>query len=327
MDGSEYSGNHGYAYDPNMMYVQDPRMMHHPAYYNQGQQWMWQGQGYHHGPPAQFYGGYPQMPVNYGYGYDGTDGVMYNQQEYQGYEIPENSGRRSKHSYSQNRTRNRNKVDQRQSYPNSYITTSNTSNNNQHSESISEADGKDSFCEGAGTTNSSEGDLNSKPSENSKIRGRFHGADGRTKHYDKEKQQTDRQKTYNKDFKAEKTNHESLDKRKTNTSVEGSKDTGTGDSVEDKGAKPKSYHKDTRHKDNKENVNSGKERNKHLENRDNRYHKSEGQLNSNRPHGQTSLMNMDKNEDGTFKNKSDESGDSSSKESGGRKKKKDFQVY
>jgi len=310
MDGRDFQ-DYNY-YDPNPVYMADGGIMPQQAYFHPGQgQWGYQGQGYN--PAPQFYGGYPQVPVNYGYGYDNQNGTTFNnQQNFQGYENQENSNRRSKHSYSQNRSRNRPRYDQRQQ---------NTDHSGTSHSMVGPNENQDIASTGASTNSNSVPDQNletnesnvnnnsndnPKPHERHKGRGgRFHGVDSRTKHYDRDKQIADRHKGYNKTYKSD----DATKAANKDTFSETTDKTG-GSREDSKGARPKSY-KDHRNKD-RNNQDQGR-RDKDVRDRHN-YRKNNEKAVDNTGGDSEERVTKEDLTDGV------------PRENNGRKKKKDYQV-
>lgn len=317
MDSREYHSNYNHYYDPNQMYLADG--MPHPAYFNPGHSWGWQGHGYHSGPQGpHFYGGYPQMEMNYGYGYDSHEGNMYNQPNFQSYENQENFNRRSKHSYSQNRSRNRPRFEHRHNntdnIPSSHSQENLSQNNNSNNGANITTDSQqtDGNLDDIGLDVKNESET-SKPHERFKGRGgRFHGVDGRTKHYDKDKQQLDRQKAYNKNYISEDMDHGMQKTSEESSDTKDNFDNGNAKRDNSKGARPKSY-KESRKKESRNHDNVKKEisDNHRIKN-----YKSDGQANK---------SNEDESNSADGKDSKEDNGDNS-KEYSGRKKKKEYQV-
>ncbi|XP_060590156.1 transcriptional repressor NF-X1-like isoform X2 [Ruditapes philippinarum] len=341
MEGHHYTdeNGYGYSYDPNQMYYIDPNMQQ-ADFYQQGQQygtWQWQPQGYQ---PVQqaMYGGYPQQGMNYNYYNQYDNGFVYNQQQglvnYDGQTAygRQSVSSRSKHSYSQNRSKNRQRPEVRHNI--SSYDTENSNNNAMEANIVSHKETDSDEVSGVNLINKESSTENSndatdfKGQDKSRNRGgRFQGTDSRTKKFDSRQQALDRQKGYDRNQRYDKGD-------RNNSSVNDwdvAKDEGKLSEDTESGARPKSYRDSRNNFDNRRDRYSEKDR-KNVQ---------EGGRNGSKSYGTDKSHSDSKNNESNDKvskdfgesDRNDASSpvnDASGKSDGNgkdRKKKKEYQVY
>jgi len=361
-----YGNGYEYVYDGSQMYYQDPN--YQQGYYGNDANWGWNGyQNY--GQGQQYYGNYEQPNVGYDYGYGYGNGTDYDYtgpnsvpQDYQQLQnrSQDNSGRKSKYSYSQNRSRNRQRPDVKSDGTAGADETLNTGAAGDSNRTVETSETSDNTNNNASSSDNKQTDQSTmpesslnvgaevfytsydnqifpkaKPPDRNRNRGgRFQGTDSRTKHFDRDQQEYDRRRGYNRSYipnKAE--NNSSINDKEV---ADGSKmDVSSGDSMSYKGARPKSFN----------------ESNGGIQGRDAKYKNNKqperpsysNRGNDNRKGGQgTSYQNKfqkQKQELGQTKNEENETdavdrvddealqfGKDLSRDANGKKKKKEFQV-
>ncbi|XP_053390429.1 arginine/serine-rich coiled-coil protein 2-like, partial [Mercenaria mercenaria] len=266
MEGHHYMDENGYSYgyDPNQMYYVDPNMQQ-TEYYPQGQQyggWGWQPQGYA-SIQQPMYGGFAQQGMNYDYYNQYDNGMVYGQQGFVNYDAQSSYGRqsvsnsRSKHSYSQNRSRNRQRPEAKQNIATNDIENSNNNAYNSNDglqketssgEVIKEIGQKSGVKDNA--TEESKDSLDLKDQDKFRNRGsRFQGTDSRTRKFDSRQQMLDKQRGYDRSYRPDRGDKNSsaaangdIDHSVNNKPEVKSENNSSDDKTDlDPGARPKSY--------------------------------------------------------------------------------------